>query len=221
MSSSVPGSEWHARTLRAWQLAMLRFAVTLDNADRLAVMAIANEIDRLGPRARGQAGFWLFSPDQCGAVRAILQPNELTPAVLRQYLARIDDDRLSAFSPQPSDADEPKVSSVAKAVKRDNDPFRGLSSRGNQQVRGCAGRVGLAHREVRRRPRKRDSGHAFRAISVRDRAYSDVRLIRPARAVPGGTEKRHDGGDDLAQEGNQSGCGERGLRHVTPHARQK
>ena len=49
MSSSVHGSEWHARTLRAWQLAMLRFAVTLDNADRLAVMAIAAEIDRLAP----------------------------------------------------------------------------------------------------------------------------------------------------------------------------
>jgi hypothetical protein len=29
-------------------LAILRFAVTLDNADRLAVMAIAGEIDRLG-----------------------------------------------------------------------------------------------------------------------------------------------------------------------------
>ena len=47
MSSSVPGKEWRAKTLRAWQLGILRFAVTLDNADRLAVMAIASEIDRL------------------------------------------------------------------------------------------------------------------------------------------------------------------------------
>ena len=46
MRSNAPGSERHARTLRAWQLAILRFAVTLNNSDRLAVMAIASEIDR-------------------------------------------------------------------------------------------------------------------------------------------------------------------------------
>jgi hypothetical protein len=54
MNLNVPGMEWRAKTLRAWQLAMLRFAVTLDNADRLAVMAIANEIDRLGPPRDGK-----------------------------------------------------------------------------------------------------------------------------------------------------------------------
>src|SRR5215468_8532428 len=43
--------EWHGRMLRAWQLTLLRFAVTLDNVDRLNVMAIAREIDR-GGRAR-------------------------------------------------------------------------------------------------------------------------------------------------------------------------
>ena len=45
MSSNVPGMERHAKTLRAWQLAILRFAVTLDNADRLAVLMIAAELD--------------------------------------------------------------------------------------------------------------------------------------------------------------------------------
>jgi hypothetical protein len=34
-----------AGTLRAWHLAVLRYAVTLDNADRLAVFRIAREID--------------------------------------------------------------------------------------------------------------------------------------------------------------------------------
>ena len=33
--------EWHGRMLRAWQLTLLRFAVTLDNVDKLNVMAIA------------------------------------------------------------------------------------------------------------------------------------------------------------------------------------
>ena len=45
---AVPGPiEWEARTLRSWHLAILRFALTRDNADRVAVLAIANEIDRL------------------------------------------------------------------------------------------------------------------------------------------------------------------------------
>ena len=35
MSSNVSGMEKHGRTLRAWQLAILRFAVTLDNADEI------------------------------------------------------------------------------------------------------------------------------------------------------------------------------------------
>src|SRR6267378_852492 len=60
MSSSVPGDEWRARTLRAWQLAILRFAVTLDNADRLAIMAIAREIDRLGPERDGKPRILAF-----------------------------------------------------------------------------------------------------------------------------------------------------------------
>jgi hypothetical protein len=134
MCSSVPRSEWHARTLRAWQLAMLRFAVTLDNADRLAVMAIASEIDRLGPPHDGKSDFGFFRRTSAELCAAILQPNELTPVVLRQYLARIDDGRLKRVFTAAVSADQPKASSVAKSRKRDNDPFRGLSSRANQQL---------------------------------------------------------------------------------------
>jgi hypothetical protein len=133
MNSSVAGSEWHVRTLRAWQLAMLRFAVTLDNADRLAVMAIASEIDRLGCQHDGKPDFGFFRRTSAELCATILQPNEFTPAVLRQYLVRIDDDRLKRVFAAIC-ADEPKVSSVAKSRKRDNDPFRGLSPRGNQQL---------------------------------------------------------------------------------------
>ena len=43
----VHAMEWFAGTLRAWHLAILRYAVTLDNADRLAVLRIAREIDGL------------------------------------------------------------------------------------------------------------------------------------------------------------------------------
>ena len=61
MSLNFSGVEWHAKTLRSWQLAILRFAVTLDNADRLAVMAIAREIDRLGPHHDSEPDFSFFA----------------------------------------------------------------------------------------------------------------------------------------------------------------
>ena len=136
MNSNVPGNEWNAKTLRAWHLAILRFAVTLDNADRLAVLAIANEIDRLGPQHDGEPVFNFFRRTSAELCAAILRPSELTSTHLRQYLARIDDDRLKrtfaaaieASQPTLSSADKP-IKRVDKPIKRDNDLCRGLSSR--------------------------------------------------------------------------------------------
>ena len=72
MSSNIPGMERHAKTLRAWQLAILRFAVTLDNADRLAVLMIAAELDRLGSAdAMTRPDFSFFrktSAELCAAI---------------------------------------------------------------------------------------------------------------------------------------------------------
>jgi len=131
MSLNVPGAEWRAKTLRAWQLAILRFAVTLDNADRLAVMAIAGEIDRLGPPHDSKPDFSFFHRTSAELCAALLTPNELSPTVLRQYLARIDDDRLKHVFAATIEADQPKLSSIGKPLKRDNGLWRGLSSRGN------------------------------------------------------------------------------------------
>ena len=131
MSLKVPGAEWRAKTLRAWQLAILRFAVTLDNADRLAVIAIAGEIDRLGPQHDSKPDFSFFRRTSAELCAAILTPNELTPTVLHQYLARIDDDRLKHVFAATIQADQPKLSSISKPFKRDNGLWKGLSSRGN------------------------------------------------------------------------------------------
>jgi hypothetical protein len=131
MSLKVPGAEWRAKTLRAWQLAILRFAVTLDNADRLAVIAIAGEIDRLGPQHDSKPDFSFFRRTSAELCAAILTPNELSPTVLRQYLARIDDDRLKHVFAATIEADQPKLSSISKPFKRDNGLWKGLSSRGN------------------------------------------------------------------------------------------
>ena len=134
MSLNFPGAEWSARTLRAWQLAILRFAVTLDNADRLAVMAIANEIDRLGSRHDGKPDFSFFHRTSAELCAAILRPNELSSTLLRQYLARIDDDRLKRVFAATIETDQPKVSSISKPLKHDSGLWRGLSSRRSQQL---------------------------------------------------------------------------------------
>jgi hypothetical protein len=138
MNSNVPGSEWDVRTLRAWHLAILRFAVTLDNADRLAVLAIATEIDRLGPRQDGEPDFNFFRRTSAELCAAIARPNELTSTLLRQYLARIDDDRLKRTFAAATEAGQPTLPSADKPIKRadkpikrDNGLWRGLSSRGN------------------------------------------------------------------------------------------
>jgi hypothetical protein len=133
MDLNAPAADWRARTLRAWQLAILRFAVTLDNADRLAVLAIASEIDALGPKHDSKPDFGFFRRTSAELCAAILRPNELTSAVLRQYLARIDDDRLKRVFAAAIDADRPKVSSVGKPSRRKNGLWRGLSPRRNHQ----------------------------------------------------------------------------------------
>ena|ERR1700731_1930208 len=109
MSSSNPEKEWHAGTLRAWQLALLRFAVTMDSADRLALMAIAGEIDGLAPKRDGKPDFDFFRRTSAELCAAILRPNELTSTVLRRYLARIDDERLKRVFSTAIEADQPKA----------------------------------------------------------------------------------------------------------------
>lgn len=131
MSSNVQGMEWYAKILRAWHLAILRFAVTLDNADRLAVLMIASEMDRLDPRRDDNPDFRFFRKTSAELCAAILRPNEPTSPVFRQYLARIDDDRLKRVLAAAIEAHRPMVVPVSKPVKRDNGLWKGLSARGN------------------------------------------------------------------------------------------
>lgn len=90
----MSSQEWPAQKVREWLLAILRFAVTLDQADLAAVQAIAIEMDRLGshPDATTFAFFTRSSVEFCHAIAKMDDPNSI--AVLRRQLARIDDRRL-------------------------------------------------------------------------------------------------------------------------------
>jgi hypothetical protein len=113
MSSEAHAMEWYARTLRAWHLAILRFALTLNNADRLAVLRIAREIDGPDSQQDGSADFEFFRRTSAELCAAILQPNERASAVLKQYLGRIDDDCLKrTFAARSTPASRPSPRSA-------------------------------------------------------------------------------------------------------------
>jgi hypothetical protein len=135
MRSNGSGSGWHAKALRAWHLALLRFAVTLDHADRLAVQAIATELDGLDPLRRRQSAFGFFRRTSAGLCAAILQPDEHSVAVLRQHLARIDDERLQRAFSAAVGVGQTKMSAATQPVRRDHGLWRGLSSRDNKRSR--------------------------------------------------------------------------------------
>ena len=132
MSFEAHGTAWLAGTLRAWHLALLRYAVTLDNADRLAVLRIAREIDGLYPRPEGSTEFEFFRRISAELCAAILSPNEQPPTLLQKYLAQLDDDRLKrAFAATIGASQPPAVPPISRPARRRNDLWKGLSSRSN------------------------------------------------------------------------------------------
>ena len=127
--------EWPGRMLRAWQLALLRFAVTLDNVDRLNVMAIAQEMDRGRGAREARTEFSFFRKTSADLCTSILRQNDCADALLCQFLARIEDVRLRrAFA---------SAVEIDQARKRKNDSndsdglWRGLAPRGNVQSTAC------------------------------------------------------------------------------------
>src|SRR6201995_5842271 len=76
--------------LRTWHLAILRFGVTRDNADRLAVFAVAREIDGLG-RSQQSPSFGFFRKTSSELSAAILDRDEAADKTLRRYLGQVDE----------------------------------------------------------------------------------------------------------------------------------
>jgi hypothetical protein len=137
MKSREGQNEWHAWMIRAWHLAILRFAVTLDNADRLGVFAIAAKIDRLGGNCDEKRQFGFFRKTSTELCASMLRQNQTADATLRRYLAGIKDSRLKRVLAAAIAIGQPDAPAVKPAVKRrpkpDNNLWRGLPSRGNVQ----------------------------------------------------------------------------------------
>lgn len=80
--------------VREWLLALLRFAVTLEPAERATVLALADEMDRLGFVAKKpEFSFFLrTSTDICHAVADCDRAGR--KEILWRHVARIDEPRL-------------------------------------------------------------------------------------------------------------------------------
>ena len=114
MSSNFNGMEWFAGTLRAWHLAVLRYAVTLDSADRLAVLRIAREIDGLYPRRTAAPSSSFFAARALSFARRSCNRMNAPP--------RSCDNILSGLTMTAS-------SGPSRPARRRNDLWKGLSSR--------------------------------------------------------------------------------------------
>ncbi len=82
--------DWHARTVHAWLLTVLRFATTLDDNDKLAVFAAAAEIDKLSSRHAGLCGFRFFHRTSAEVCAAIVNPRQAGSTEILSRSSRTD-----------------------------------------------------------------------------------------------------------------------------------
>jgi hypothetical protein len=86
--------DWRAERIREWLLLLLRFAVTWDQRDQTAALAVADQLDALGLRWRPSAPdfFCRTTHEVCHAITALDDPKRT--AILKKHLERIEDPRL-------------------------------------------------------------------------------------------------------------------------------
>ena len=129
MRDSVVQADCRTKKVRDWLLALLRYAVTLHDADKSAVLVIAEEIDKLGSHAEEPPAFKFFRRTSIELCSAILDAqNSKKSAVLHLHLKRIDDCRLRrAFEAAIDEDTSPATSDADKMRKRGaQDLWKGL-----------------------------------------------------------------------------------------------
>ena len=127
MSSREP-AETHGKLLRAWQLAVLRFAVTLDKSDRLNVLALAAEVDRLGGE-RIEASLHFFRRTSVEICSAILGQQDDADAVMVRFYTETVDPRLKRAFAAAVGIALANAAPLKRRPKPDNDLFLGLPPR--------------------------------------------------------------------------------------------
>lgn len=88
--SDANAQRQQSRRVQEWLFAVLRFAITLEQADRAAVLAVAAEMDRCGSASAGSR-FTFFvrtSVKLCDAIVAKDDPEAI--ATLRVHLRKIE-----------------------------------------------------------------------------------------------------------------------------------
>jgi hypothetical protein len=117
----------HDWLLRAWHLALLRFALTRDDADRSGVIVIANEIDWLGRPRERVSSFSFFRRASRELCEAIVRQQK-DDVIVTQYLAQIADARIHCAFAAALDVPEPKRNAIQKRI-RSITLWRGLPTR--------------------------------------------------------------------------------------------
>jgi hypothetical protein len=93
MNAALGSDALRERKIRNWLLALLRFAVTRESPDRLAVLTAADDLDASG--AKGSAVPRFFTRSSKEVCEAIMAPgDQCGHDVLRRHAERIDDPRL-------------------------------------------------------------------------------------------------------------------------------
>jgi hypothetical protein len=120
--------EQHARTLRAWHLSLLRFALTLESSDRQQVAAAAREIDQTGFVSGARQDFRYFRKLSEELCRAVAEQNNAPSSPLYSYIARIEDARMRRAFAAIMGLDE-RLSAANKASKTREMLWSGISPR--------------------------------------------------------------------------------------------
>ena len=115
MYDGLERNGWQANKIRDWLLAIVRFAITLEQADRQTVLDIALEMDGLGflPGRSSFSYFLRTSTEVCRAIADRDDPDRT--AILRRHVGAIDDRRLRQVTASAIDLEGACQVRLAKA----------------------------------------------------------------------------------------------------------